>query len=409
MPDIQKFINENFPKTIRCNPEDNGTLIGLPNPYNVPTVSDHFQEMYYWDTYFLNRGLILKGWVEQAKNNTENMFFLVEKYGFMPNGNRTYYLHNSQPPFLSMMVDDVYTATKDKEWLKKAYGVLLKEYDFWMTKRMSPIGLNQYTGNRQMAVDEGMNVGFLERIGNRPDGISDEKLAWQYVAICESGWDINPRFDFHVEDFCSVELNSLLYGFEMNMAKFCGILGIDGKEEWEKKAENRKALMTKYMLKDGIFYDYDFKNDVISDKFTCASFYAMTLGMLNDEQAKALKDNLHRLETDYGIAVTEKMYDADRYTYQWQYPNGWSPMQNLVYNGLLRYGYVEDAKRVAKKYVDLIERNFEKTGNLWEKYNVVTGGIDIADESSDGHKTMPSMMGWTAGVYIEALDLLKNN
>ncbi len=404
---LDAYIKENFPKTIRSNKEDNGTLIGLPNPYNVPSIADRFQEMYYWDTYFLNRGLIIEGWTEQAKNNVENMFFLINKYGFMPNGNRTFYLHNSQPPFLSMMVDDIYAEIKDKDWLKNAYDVLVKEYEFWDTKRKSPIGLTMYTGNTQMAIDEGMYKGFIDRIGKRPENKTDAQLSCQYVAICESGWDINPRFDFHVEDFVSVELNSLMYGFEKNMAKFCDILGIEGTDSWNKKADDRLALMTKYMLKDNIFYDYDFTNKVISDKFSCASYYGMAVGMLNDVQAKALADNLHRIETDYGIAVTENWYDKDVYHYQWQYPNGWAPMQNLVMQGLMKYGYTEDAKRVARKYADLVERNFEANGNLWEKYNVVTGGIDIADESSDRHATMPPMMGWTAGVYIEACELLK--
>ncbi|MBQ9354266.1 MAG: alpha,alpha-trehalase [Clostridia bacterium] len=400
--ELKKYIDENFPKTIRKNTKSEGTLIGLPNPYNVPSITDHFQEMYYWDTYFLNRGLILNGHVEQAKNNVENMFYLIDKYGFMPNGNRTYYLHNSQPPFLSMMVYDIFSATNDKIWLKKAYDVLLKEYDFWINNRRSPIGLTMYTGNVKMAIDEGMYEGFLRRIGNRPPDITDEKLSMQYVAICESGWDINPRFDFHIEDFIPVELNALMYAFETNMEKFSVILGIDDNNAWMERAQNRKALMNKYLLKDGIFYDYDFKNDVISDKFTCASIYPMMVGMLTDEQAEILKNNIPRLETEYGLAVTEKEYDADKYSYQWQYPNGWAPMYSIAINALNRYGFYDDAKRIAKKYVNLIEENFQKTNNLWEKYNVKTGGVDVKLESSN----MPPMMGWTAGVYIEASNYL---
>lgn len=405
MVNLEKYIIENFDKTIRYNPEDNDTLIGLPKPYNVPSIDGYFQEMYYWDTYFLNRGLLLLGKVAQAKNNVENMFFLIEKYGFMPNGSRTFYKHNSQPPFLSMMVDDIYTYEKDKEWLKKAYNILLKEYKFWTTKRMTNIGLNQYTGNTKMAIEEGMYKGFIDRIGHRPEGKTDEQLSCQYVAICESGWDINPRFDFHVEDFVEVELNSLLYKFETNMAKFSNELKLGNADEWQEKAENRKNLMIKYMLKDGIFFDYDFTNDVISDKFTCASLYPMFVGMVDSEQAKTLVENFYRLETEFGVAATEKRYDSETYHYQWQYPNGWAPMQSIAINAFLNYGYKQDAKRVAEKYVKLVENNFEKTNNLWEKYNVVTGGIDIEDESSERHAIMPPMMGWTAGVYLEALDI----
>ena len=164
--------------------------------------------------------------------------------------------------------------------------------------------------------------------------------------------------------------------------------------------------MNKYMLKDGVFYDYNFKTGEISNILSSASFYPMFVGMISSEQAKALAENLYRLEAEYGIAATESQ--APDYSYQWQYPNGWAPQQNLVMQGLAKYGYKEDATRVAQKYINLVETNFEKTNNIWEKYNVVTGGIDVADESSHRHSVLPPMMGWTAGVYLEALKYIED-
>lgn len=117
--------------------KDDGTLIGLPHPYTVPCIGNRFQEMYYWDTSFINRGLILSGRIQQAVNNVENLFFLLDRYGFVPNGNRTYYLKNSQPPFLSRMVADVAAVTKDANWMKRAVKYLIREHAFWMKKRMS--------------------------------------------------------------------------------------------------------------------------------------------------------------------------------------------------------------------------------------------------------------------------------
>lgn len=96
---VKAFILENWNKTVRTNTADEGSLIGLPEPYTVPCIEGTFQEMYYWDTYFTNIGLILSGKIEQAICNTENMAYLIEKYGKMPNGNRTFYLNRSQPPF----------------------------------------------------------------------------------------------------------------------------------------------------------------------------------------------------------------------------------------------------------------------------------------------------------------------
>ena len=402
---VKQYILENIDKTVRYNPVGEGTLIGLPKPYNVPSIADHFQEMYYWDTYFLNRGLILAGRAAQAKNNAENMFYLIERYGFMPNGNRTFYLHNTQPPFLSMMVADVFEATGDADFLKKAWDVLEKEYAYWQTERATPTGLTQYRGNTKMAIDEGMFRGFLDRIGARPAGHTDAHLSCQYVAQCESGWDISPRFCFHVEDFVEVDLNSLLYACEANMARFADVLQKTDGDAWRKRAAARRERMTRLMQKDGVFYDYDFTNGRVSDLLTCASFYPMLVGLLTDGQAAATAAVLPRLETPFGVAVSDAADYRSDYRYQWQYPNGWAPLHDIVARGLLRYGYKKEAVRVAEKYIALVERNFADHGNLWEKYNVVTGAIDVTQE----HETMPPMMGWTAGVYLDLSKIVQDN
>lgn len=405
--ELKEYIFEGWEKTIRFNPEDNGTLIGLPNPYTVPSENERFQEMYYWDTYFINRGLILSGLLKQAINNTENMFYLIDRYGFMPNGNRTFYLNNSQPPFLSLMVDDIFNQTNDKEWLAKAVKILEKEYLFWDTKRKTEIGLNQYSCNKEGAIAAEKYIGFIERIGKRPEDYTDENLSCQYITICESGWDINPRWNFETENYVQVELNALLFALESNLAKFYRTLNITGAEKWDEKAQNRKALMEKYMLKDGIFNDYNFKSGTISEVFSSACYYPLFVGMVNQEQAKAYAENLHRIESNYGVTATE--FQANDYTYQWQYPNGWAPQQNLIIRGLAKYGYLEEAKRIAKKYSRLVEKNYQENHNLWEKYNVVTGSIDVADESSERHAELPPMLGWSAAVYLEAKKYAEEN
>ena len=139
---VTEYIKKSWDSCVRSVPENDGTLIGLPYPYLVPSPKENLQEMYYWDTYFTCKGLFRTGRAELAKHCTDDMLFLVDKYGFMPNGNRTYYLSQSQPPVLSMMVLDVYQHFGDKEWLKSAYEILKKEYHFWMEQRVTPTGLN---------------------------------------------------------------------------------------------------------------------------------------------------------------------------------------------------------------------------------------------------------------------------
>ena len=396
-----EYIEKNLPLCIRENKEDNDTLIGLPYPYTVPSIEERFQEMYYWDTYFVNHALILRGNVQQAINNVENMFYLIDRFGFMLNGNRTYYIKNSQPPFLSEMVKDIYAETKDKVWLKRATEFLIKEYGFWEKERQTEIGLNQYRGVFKQAINTKMFSGILRRMRKRPENYTDDELSIQYIIACESGWDLSPRFGFAGQDYVQIDLNSLLCAMEKNIAYFLEELELDGSEEWIDKFNNRLKLMNEYMLRDGVFYDYNFKEKKTSAILSCASLYPMWLGILTKEQAEATVKQLAKLEAPYGIYATEKT--NSEYVFQWEEPNGWAPLHQIAIEGLLRYGYTDKAKELAEKYVSLIEKNFEATGDIWEKYNVERGNTQVVQE---GVKTMASMLGWTAGVYIYAKNLL---
>ena len=127
---VRTFIHENWDSTIQYSPRDTATLIGLPHPYTVPTAGAMFREMYYWDTFFTNEGLVRDGHAELAKNNTDNLLYMVRRFGKVYNGSRTYYEARSQQPYLSMMVDRVYRTTGDRDWLAEAYRTLEREYDF---------------------------------------------------------------------------------------------------------------------------------------------------------------------------------------------------------------------------------------------------------------------------------------
>lgn len=396
---INDFISNNWDSCIKANREDVDTLLGLPYPYTVPAVG-HFDEMYYWDTYFTNVGLIISDRAQQAKFNVDNMLYLVNKYGFMPNGNRTFYLTRSQPPFLSLMVRDVYEYYKDPVWLKSSYEILIKEYEFWMSRRNTPIGLNQYAcESTDKNLLESFAGGFRGRTGVKTDeDVYD--LGRHCMINCESGWDINPRWGYRGYEYAHLDLNCLMYAFEENMSYFCKELGINEKE-WEAKANDRKAKMEKYMLNENnIFLDYDFKNDKLSDVFSAASIYPLFVKLADKEQAKALVDNLAPINAQYGILTCENKNNVERY--QWDYPNGWACLQYVAIKGFQNYGYNDLAKEIATKYVKLVDKVFEDNNNLWEKYNVVDGSINVSNEYD-----MPAMMGWTAGAYLYASKLIE--
>lgn len=399
---VEEFINKNWYNCIKNNRYDNGTLIGLPYPYTVPAVG-HFDEMYYWDTYFTNKGLIIDGRAEQAKYNTDNMLYLVNKYGFMPNGNRTYYLDKSQPPFLSCMVRDIYEHYQDLAWLYSAYHILGKEYEFWQTKRGSGIGLNHYDAIMESEESyELMAQCFEERVGFTPN-IDRRILGHHCRTACESGWDINPRWDYEAFNFAAVDLNSLLFMMEENMSFFAKELENGEESIWFDKAQKRRKLMLDKMDNgEGLLLDYNFINGNLSGILSAASFYPLFAGIAEKKHAEAIIRNLNRLEAEYGILTCEK--NSTEGTYQWDYPNGWACLQYIALIGLDKYGYKNDAKRIAEKYIGLVDRNFEKTGNIWEKYNVVSGEVVVGSE----YET-PPMMGWSAGVYLAAKDYLKNS
>ncbi len=400
MNKTEQFIKDGWRECVRENREDSGTLIGLPYPYTVPA-KGHFEEIYYWDTYFTNCGLLLDGFAELAKNNTDNLLYMADKYGFVPNGNRTYYLTRSQPPFLSEMVRDIYTDMPDKEWLKNAYKTLEKEYSFWMTKRISPIGLNVYGTHapRENIISAAGEMTKRTGITAADDG--KYNLGRHIQGVCESGWDITARWGLEIFNYAPVDLNSLMYRFEKNMEYFSREFCNQKAEEWNKKSETRLELMNRYLVKDGLFWDYNFAAKTHSSVFSAASLYPLYVKAASDNQAAAAKENLGRLEEEYGISATEKS-DADG-VYQWGYPNGWPCLQYIAVKAFDNYGYTADALRIAKKYVGLADDVFEKTGKLWEKYNVVKGNIEVTNEYE-----MPAMMGWSAGAYLAARDYINS-
>ncbi len=402
---LQK-ISEDFEKTVRYNPKDQGSLIGLPNKYTVPNVKGSFQEMYYWDTYFTNLGLIALGKIEYAKGNVDNFLYMVDRFGFIPNGSRYHFLTRSQPPFLSRMVKDLYGVIQDKVWLKGAYETLKKEYAFWQTKRVLSNGLNGYNVppliNEEL--DENVNY-FLRRVISEPlgeenfvpkyptvDKLTEEekvrliKADWSF---CESGWDLNSRFMDEGYNYAAIDLNSLLYDLEENMRAFCVILENGEEEIWEeRKAERLAKLQALWSEEDGLFMDWNVEKKKFSLYKSLASVYPMYAKLATKAQAEKTVRFIESVEVEYGFAAGE---NKTLWRMQWDYPKVWGPLQVVLYDALKNYGYDAVANRVAEKYLALVEKQFAETGELWEKYDGVTGGHP---------KSACVMTGWTAGAYV---------
>lgn len=393
---VNAYIKKHWKDTIRPAEELSGN-IKIDYPYISPSMKIVFTEMFYWDQYFTNIGLIIDGLSDQVYYNLKNIAKFIDVMGFMPNANHL--TDRSQPPFFVLGVYDYYVYKKDDGIIKEFMPQMLKEYDFWQTQRISFNGLNSFGTN---GTDEEVFLNY-EGLNDRVRETSDVKEE-QYVigkdimAIAESGMDFNMRFrtedsKIAAHEFIHLDLNCILYAVENKLSEMCSVIGdADGIDRFCKAAERRKNLMNRYLYdKDrGIYLDYNVKRNYFSSVLSAVSLYPYAFGLSRDK--KGAKAVLDRLELEHGLSACE--YRGEDLYYQWDYPCMWPYTTYLAYRALLNVGLKEDAERIAEKYIKAVEENFALTGGIWEKYDARTGKIAKTSE----YET-PEMMGWSAAIY----------
>lgn len=401
---VEQYIKENWEKCIRESDPRDEEFIQLPHPFIVPSITGGFQELFYWDTFFTCIGLQYHEYDICIKNNTDNLLYMVKQLGFVPNSNRKIYENRSQPPYLSMLVRQVYELYKDKTWLLEAYSILKIEYKFWEQRRQTETGLSHYSQDADKTTLENMYRHITNRLQLNNKSLTSQeqiRIGAHYLAECESGWDFTPRFGGRCSDFIPVDLNVNLYLYEKNFSYFVSELDIAEPLDWDKLAEERKENICSYCWNEqmGLFMDYDYTKQRHTEIASLVTFWPMWAGIASFEQAERIVKQLERFEYDFGLAACEnKQKDI---TYQWDFPNGWAPLQYIAIEGLRKYNYSKESFRIALKYVETVTSIYETTGQVWEKYNVLNGSIDVANEYE-----MPAMLGWSAGVFIYANHLL---
>ena len=395
---VSEYILKNWENTIRDTSHKGHGMVALPKPFSTPSIEPLFEDFYYWDTYFINLGLLVDGFIEQAKNNLDNIAYFIRHMGYMPNASHLHY--TSQPPLFTRAVYVFSACTKDKNVLKDYFDAILQEYNFFMNDRMTEIGLNQYgCANFLKSQIKDLYGYFSKRVGVEKE-TEEEQINFikDMFAICESGWDCSPRFDtltqpFVAHKFTQVDLNCLLYDMENIISEIYDFLGErENSVKFKMLAEERKRCMNAYMLnrENGLYYDYNFVDKCFSKVVSDVSFYPYLFGVSSD--VEGLKELLKRLELPHGISACE--YEEKSKYLQWDYPMMWAPNVYFAYEALVKNGLETDAKRIAIKYRETVERNYTKTGILWEKYNAKTGEVGTAKDS-----TAHPMLGWTAAVY----------
>ncbi|MBK7104774.1 MAG: trehalase [Ignavibacteriae bacterium] len=386
-------------------------LVGVP--FVVP--GGRFNEMYGWDSYFESLGLVIDGRIDLAKSMAENFVYEIEHYGKILNANRTYYLTRSQPPFLTSLTLLVYNSmpktSENNLWLEKLLNACIKEYQtVWMNEpKITSTKLSRYFGagiglvpeaelnhfdamlkpyaeQAKMTVRE-YHSKYLNREIINPE---IEEYIKHDRSIRESGHDTSYRLDKICANLNTVDLNSLLYKYEIDIAEIIKnefsnyFVSYDGKIElsgtWFKKAEERKNIINNLMWNNekGFFFDYNFVKNEQTNFESATTFYPLWAKLATQDQAdQIVKKALPVLEFAGGIAGTSKnsvgTINDERPQKQWDYPNGWAPHQILIWEGLINYGYDKVAERLAYKWLYMILKNaVDYNGTVPEKYDVVS-------------------------------------
>lgn len=411
---------------------EDGRLRGLP--FVVP--GGRFNELYGWDSYFEALGLLQDGRLDLAEAMVEHFLYEIRHYGAILNANRSYYLTRSQPPFLTSMglaVHERMPAGPVRDaWLRKVMVTAIREYETVWTgpERLTATGLSRYFDRgigmppeteeghfdsvlRPYAEAAGMEVrayarGYLDR------RIAEPALDAHFIhdrAMRESGHDTSWRLEGRAAHLCTVDLNALLYKYEADLGRAMG-------EEWATRAERRKGLINRFCWNErrGMFFDYDFVLGRQSEYESVTTLYPVWAGLATPEQARRLVDGaLPLFEVAGGLVAGTRTsrgeVTPERPQRQWDYPFGWPPHQMLAWQGLVDYGHVAVAQRLAYRWLLMITENAaDYNGTVPEKYDVVNRTHQVFAEygnvGTDFDYITREGFGWMNASYQLGLALL---
>ncbi|HEV2285513.1 MAG TPA: alpha,alpha-trehalase TreF [Steroidobacteraceae bacterium] len=395
------------------------SLLPLPKPYVVP--GGRFREIYYWDSYFTMLGLRESGRTDLIEGMVEDFAHLIDTYGHIPNGTRTYYLSRSQPPFFFAMV--ALLAPDPVRGAAAAYARYLpqlkREHEFWMAgaagleaggahRRVVALAdgalLNRYWDDRDTARDESWREDTeLARRSGRPAA----QVYRDIRAAAESGWDFSSRWladarsmaTIVTTDIIPVDLNSLLFGLEEAIAAGCEHLGdAAGSAEFRRRAHERRAAIDRYLwdAAAGVWFDYRISERASIRRLSAATLYPLFFGNASQPQAQAVAAAVRVSLLKPGGLVTTPLTTGQ----QWDAPNGWAPLQWIAVAGLRRYGEEALAAAIAQSWLRNVQRVYAENAKLVEKYDVLTerGG-------GGGEYPLQDGFGWTNGVTAKLMAL----
>ena len=417
--DIRSHISNLWNVLERKNRRDRGSLLALPYPYIVP--GGRFSEQFYWDTYFIMRGLAADDEWSKIENMMRNYTYMIRKFGFIPTANRTYFLSRSQPPFFSHMVKLLARKNGRRRTLIEYLPYLLIEYRFWMKGRKT-LGKQEHKAYARVAeMPNGilLNRYYDNKTTPRPESLREDvetadgaierdpdRLFLHLRAGAESGWDFSSRWfkdpkdirTIHTADIVPVDLNCLLYDLENLISEayrlmYQPILA----RRFQSASEQRARGIMEYCWDETrqFFVDYNFHERQATESLSLAAVFPLWSKIANTKQAAAVAK---KIENDFlkpgGVVTT--LIDSGQ---QWDSPNGWAPLQLITIEALRNYGYFDLANRIKTAWIDSNSQVFDANRKLVEKYDVVN-----KNAGGGGEYPLQDGFGWTNGVLATLLD-----
>jgi len=387
------------------------SLLPLPFAYIVP--GGRFREIYYWDSFFSMLGLKETGETGLIDSMVRNFAYLIQQYGHIPNGNRSYYVSRSQPPFFSQMVELLAGIRGDSIFMQYA-DVMQAEKNYWERHAVPVRNANgkevkwmRYWDEREIPrqesfIEDEKTVASADaywRDNKRSSAFRDsaKRTLYRHLrAAAASGWDFSSRWfadgktlrTIRTTDIIPVDLNCLYYAIDSSIRKAA-------KTSAEKPFTPAAFQQMFYNKKLGWFCDYDTKSKSVLSVPTLAGMYPLYFGLATKEQAAKAVAYLKKHFLKRGGLVTTLSSTGQ----QWDAPNGWAPLQWIAIMGLERYGYSSLAKEIAGRWYRLNKNVFQKTGKLMEKYDVV----NINREAGGGEYPSQDGFGWTNGVLLSLI------
>lgn len=396
-----------------------GCYSSIPVPHPFVVAGGRFREYYYWDSYWAVQGLLVSGMNTTAKHVVDNLLYLVDKYGFVPNGGRIYYLSRSQPPLLTLMVKMLFEHTQDVEWLRSAVRTLEKEMDWWLDKRrvdrtngyLEYFAVLHYDSDTILPRPESYreDIATAGLLPHTERGFCYREL----TAGAESGWDFSSRWlqdwnrlsSIQTSQVIPVDLNSIYFLVEATLSNMLNLLGDHANaSKHELRANKMFGSLKNYFWSDvaQTWYDHGYSN-------SGTPFYVSNIMPIwakgyhqTPEEALAIIKRIWPQVMFPGGVPTSLIYSKQ----QWDFPNAWAPLQQFLIDALDGLDLPEATQMADKLAITWFNSNYcawsatlSQGGLFFEKYDVTNPGF----AGGGGEYQVQTGFGWTNGVLLKLL------